>query len=239
MKRVFVVLLAFWIASSALALDTNYSPWSVSELPQVKATRTVITNGVDVVATVVHIAEDEREFRISVKGSMVYAVPVDIWVERTQTIIADLDGDGLEDVVKEVYHGSQGLCLGCDLMIFSQYVPGKFSVVTVPSERFTTDDICDLDNDGQKEIISCVLVGCEGHNYWVYRCWHVSDRELVSVDKRFGFPRAVWFTNKPNHKLVAHDLLTKIMANYPAITLRGKDSPKQPSQPIAGKPGSG
>ncbi len=167
------------------------------------------------------------------------SLPIDIWMERTQTIVTDLDKNGLEDVVKDVYYGSQGLCLGCDLMTFSQYAPGKFSVIKVPSERFTHDDICDLDNDGQKEIITCVLVGCEGHNYWVYRCWHLSGHQLVSVDKRYGFPRAVWFTNKPNYRLVAPDLLLKIMSNYPALTLDGKDWPNKQIQSIAGKPGSG
>jgi hypothetical protein len=230
-----VLLLAMLTGESvARALDTNYSPFSSAEMVRVSATRATSTTGAELVATFVKTADDAAEFRLAVGGKTVLTRTVDVWLEHTKTIIADLDGNGMVDVAKEAYHGTQGLCLGCELMIFSQYASGKFSVITIPSERVTPDDICDLDNDGQKEILTCVLVGCEGHNYWVYRCWHSSGQSLVSVDGQYGFPRAVWFTNRPNHRLVPHDLLKKIMANYPEITPEGKTQPNEQMRSLPG-----
>ena len=233
--RTFIQIFIVTWAAAVSALDTKYSPFSEAEMLRIRATRatsgsgTHSATGKHVAATVVNTASNASceswEFRIAVDGTNVFAQATDIWMTHTKTIISDLDGNGLEDVAKEVYHGAQGLCLGCDLMIFSQYAPGKFSVITLPSERFTSDDICNLDNKGQREIVTCVLVGCEDHNYWVYRCWHLSGKKLVSVDQKYGFPRAVWFTNKPNHRLVARDLLTKILANYPYIEESVMDEP--------------
>ncbi len=237
MKAIILLAIATW-ASAAFALDKDYSPFTVKEMSRVAATRTESETGQNVATSFVRSEECDGEFRIAVGGANVLVQPTDNWSQMTKTVIADLNKDGLEDVVKEVYHGTQGLGLGCDLMLFSQYAPGKFSVITVPSDRFTSDDICDLDKDGQKEIITCVLVMCEGHNYWVYRCWHLTGHELVSVDAKYGFPRAVQFKNKPNHQLVAPELLTQIMANYPDITLAGKDSPNPPVQPNAEQTGS-
>jgi len=162
-----------------------------------------------------------------VDGKNVFTETTDIWMTYTKTIVADLDGNGLEDVVKEAYYGTLGLGIGCDLMIFSQHAPGKFSVIVLPSERFSSDDICNLDQQGQKEILTCVLVGCEGHNYWVYRCWHLSGKKVVSVDEQHGFPRAVWFTNKPNHRLVTREHLKTILENYPQISTKERMQPNQ------------
>jgi hypothetical protein len=237
--RTYILLAILAWAAQALALDTNYCPFAEREMLRVSATRTTTATGTSVVSVFAKTSDDTAEFRISVGRTNVVVMPVDIWLEHTKTIIADLDGNGLEDVAKEAYYGSQGLLLGCDLMVFSQYQPGKFALITIPSERFSPDDICDLDGDGAKEIVTCVLVGCEDHNYWVYRCWQLSGRKLICDDKPHGFPRAVWFTNKPNDRLVAHELLLKIMVNYPSVALEGKDQPNQHIQPIAGKPGSG
>lgn len=243
----FILITLLTWAATASALDANYSPFTGKEMLLINATRatsgigTLSATGTHVVASVINTTPkgESWEFRIAVDSTNVFSQAADIWMTHTKTIITDLDGNGLEDVAKEAYHGSQGLGLGCDLMIFSQYAPGKFSVITLPLERFTADDICNLDNKGQKEIVTCVLVGDGAHNYWVYRCWHLSGSKLVSVDKEYGFPRAVWFTEKPNRKLIKRDLLEKIMANYPNITVEGKKQANPHVKTIAEKPGSG
>jgi hypothetical protein len=233
MKHYILIALVTW-AAAASALDTNYSPFSKAEMLRINATRatagigTRSATGMHVVATVVNTASNAAvreswELRIAVDGTNFFAQAVDFWTTHTETYITDLDGNGLEDVVKQAYYGSQGLALGCDLMIFSQYERGKFSAIKLPAERFTADDICNLDNKGRKEIVTCLLVGYGGHNYWVYRCWNLSGSKLISVDKEHGFPRAVWFTEKPNHRRVPQDLLTKILANYPKIEEPGKE----------------
>jgi hypothetical protein len=226
--RKFILLTMLTCAATASALDANYSPFAGPEMLRISATRATSSTGTHVVASIVNTttnaSEETRwEFRIAVDGTNVFSQAADYWWRHTKTIITDLDGNGLEDVVKEAYYGSQGLMLGCDLMIFSQYEKGKFAAIKLPAERFTADDICNLDNMVRKEIVTCVLVGYGGHNYWVYRCWNLSGSKLVSVDKEHGFPRAVWFTEKPNSRLVKPDLLEKIMTNYPTIQVEEKD----------------
>jgi hypothetical protein len=218
-------------AATVSALDANYSPFTQAEILRINATRATSSTGTHVVASIVNTTtnaseETPWEIRITVDGTNVFSQAADYWWRHTKTIVTDLDGNGLEDVVKEAYYGSQGLLLGCDMMIFSQYVKGKFAAITLPAERFSSDDICNLDNKGRKEIVTCVLVDYGGHNYWVYRCWNLSGSKLVSVDKEYGFPRAVWFTEKPNHRLVKQDLLAKIMANYPTIPAEEKKQEK-------------
>jgi hypothetical protein len=225
--RKFILLAMLTWAATASALDTNYTPFAKSEMLRINATRattgigTRSATGKHIVATIVDTETnglcEAWALRIAVDGTNVFSQALDFWTTHTETFVVDLDGNGLEDVVKQAYYGSQGFMLGCDLMIFSQYEKGKFAAIKLPAERFTADDICNLDNKGRKEIVTCVLVGCGGHNYWVYRCWNLSGSKLVSVDKEHGFPRAVWFTEKPNRRLVKQDLLEKIMANYPTI----------------------
>lgn len=222
MRTYILLAIVAWTAPT-LALDTNYCPFSAQEMLRISSTRTTTETGTSVAAIFARTSDGTTEFRIAVGRTNVVAVPVTPWLEHTKTIIADLDGNGLEDVIKEAYPGTQGLMLGCHLMVFSQYLPGKFALIAIPSERFSSDDICDLDGDGSKEIVTCVLVGFENHNYWVYRCWQLSGRKLISVDNQHGFPRAVWFTNKPNRRRLANDLLMKIMVNYPELTLEGED----------------
>ena len=59
----------------------------------------------------------------------------------------------------------------------------------------------------------------------------------LEIDKTLKLPRAVWFTNKPNHKPVADPLLKQIMANYPppgpADVDKKKDKTK--AEPVAPK----
>ena len=105
--------------------------------------------------------------------------------------------------------------MGCDLIIFSQYEAGHFAKIILPHERFTNEDICDIDGDKKKEIVNCVLVNYENHNYWVYRCWKLDGKELRNADNAYKFPRAIWFTNKPNNTLVSQDVLNEIMKKYP------------------------
>ncbi len=216
--------------SPAFALDPNYCPFSRAEMKLVKTTRVKNASHSNVAASVIHTGEDTRVFRITIGGTKVYEETVDIWMERTRTIVADLDRNGLEDVIKEVYHGTQGLGLGCELLIFTQYESGKFARILIPSERFTPDDICDLDGDGKKEIVTCVLVKYGGHNYWVYRCWNIPGAKLACVDAKHGFPRAVWFTKKPNQQLIKPDLLQKITDNYPVFSTEKTKSPNKPDE---------
>ena len=144
------------------------------------------------------------------------------WFHINKPVIVDLDDNGLDDVMKYYYPGSQGLALGCYLYVYSQIEEGKFVRHKLPAERFSNDDVFDLDGDGKKEFVTCALVKFRGHNYWVYRCWQLKGKAIINVDKDHRFPRAVWFTHKPNRRLVGAKTLKQIMKNYPKLELSGE-----------------
>ncbi|HQL60976.1 MAG TPA: hypothetical protein PLQ35_01655 [bacterium] len=46
----------------------------------------------------------------------------------------------------------------------------------------------------RKEIVTCLLVRYDGHNYWVYRYWNLLKGELAFVDDKHSLPHAIRFT---------------------------------------------
>lgn len=227
MKILLFIILLFVELPSVYALDGNYSPFSDAEMKRVKATQIKNAPHTKIIADATYTEDGNCVFRISIEGTPILRETGNNWMMNTKTIVADIDGNGLADVIKEIYPGTQGLGLGCSLLIFSQYERGKFSRIFLPSERFSPEDISDFDEDSKKEIVTCVLVECEDdknkamHSYWVYRCWKLSGTKLVCTDAQHGFPRSIHFTNKPNHERIKLDLLKKIMVNYPTITTEG------------------
>jgi hypothetical protein len=213
----------------SFATDDKYSPFNEEE------NKARISRGADqsaksnVTCKIEDLDNEETHLRIYINGILAHDEKCDYHIRYSSKVIADLDGNGHDDVIHDWYHGTQGLCLGCDLLIFTQYEKGKFKKFIMPAERFTPNDVLDIDNDGKLEFITCVLVKFDKHNYWVYRCWRIVGDKIVSADKQCGFPRAIWFTKKPNRKLVDADLLSDIMKNYPKLDFEEKKAEQSPS----------
>jgi hypothetical protein len=230
-KVFFIVLFQLFVSISAKAFDPNYNPYTDKELKQIKATALAPNPKTDVNCIIKITEEGDSKIIIFCKNKSVYEELFNYWFSYMKPIIADIDGNGLDDVVKFYHHGTLGLQLGCDLLIFSQYEKSHFVKLKLPLDRFTKEDICDINNDKKKEIINCVLVNYEGHNYWVYRCWRLEGKILKNIDESTKFPRAIWFTNKPNNTLISPDKLKEIMKNYPAIdNINNKDNEPNQSQ---------
>jgi hypothetical protein len=218
MKVIFIFVFQLIIAVSAKAFDPNYNPFTEKELKQIKATSLSSNLKSDVNCVIKRTSDSNNRITIYYRGKTVYEELFDYaFSYNNKLIISDIDSNGLDDVIKYYFHGTLGLGLGCDLLIFSQYEKGRFIKLKIAHERFSKEDICDINNDKKKEIINCILVNCNGHNYWVYRCWRLDGKVLKNIDYTTGFPKAVWFTNKPNNKMVSADLLKEIMKNYPKI----------------------
>jgi len=220
------------IVSSALAKNEDYDPFTSGELKAIEETKKIEKSAASKVECQVTWKNSATVLQIYVEGKRVYEDDQSHWFRYGDPVVLDLDGNGLDDVIKNHYPGSQGLGLGCHLYIYSQYEAGRFVKLQLPAERFTNDDIFDLNKDQRKEFVTCVLVKHEKHNYWVYRCWQLKGRQVISVDDEFNFPRAIWFTAKPNKRLVSPEKLKGIMENYPKLDLsREKEEAEQRHAP--------
>lgn len=85
-------------------------------------------------AEVVRGEDDVICWRIYVNGKLIIQEKYDEWMILSKPIIADLDKNGLDDVVKLEPH-MNSMSTG-ELFIFSQYKPGKFfkfKLLTIPS----------------------------------------------------------------------------------------------------------
>jgi hypothetical protein len=226
----FFLILLF---STFAAVNTFFDPFTKSEQQRRKESHIQHNTESNVQAIVLQEQNNPMLYllRVSVGGRPVFEKrPENYWFHVGDPIVADLDGNGLDDVVKNFYPGSQGYSFRCTLMIFSQYFYGKFNEFVLPVERFVENDIFDLDGDGVYEIITSCLVKYRAHNYWVYRCWHVNGQKLVNVDRTYNFPRAILFTKRsyPTHKttreLESSETVSQIMKNYPNSEILGNIS---------------
>lgn len=153
-------------------------------------------------------ASDQLAIRI--EGKVKYIEKKRYYPYYSQHIVADIDGNRLADLIFKYWPGSQGLGLGCGIVVYLQRENGNFEKLTLPAERFSPEDIFDIDGDGVFEIVTAELVKYQEHNYWLYRCWHIKDYKITNVDSKFEFPKAIWFTFKPNQKLVDNQTARKI-----------------------------
>jgi hypothetical protein len=229
--RILILLIAaLSLHATGYATDDKYSPFTSEENNARKSRPANNNTKTEITCKIEDLDNKETHLRIYLEGKLIHDEECDYHIHYSgEPIIADLDGNGLDDIVQNWYRGSQGLLLGCELIVLSQYEKGKFKKYLLPAERFGSNDVFDIDNDGKFEFVTCALVNLDQHNYWVYRCWRIVGDKIVSVDKQCGFPRAIWFTEKPNRKLVDADLLSDIMKNYPKLDLEKKKAEQPPS----------
>jgi hypothetical protein len=126
----------------------------------------------------------------------------------------DIDRNGLGDIIFSSVPGRDDPGFRKGVAIYLQRKGGDFVKFFLDAEGYSNEDIFDIEGDGVFEILTARLVSFNNQTYWVYRCWNIRDFELVNVDDRFGFPRAILFTFQPNNKLVEKNVIRDIMKNY-------------------------
>ncbi len=119
---------------------------------------------------------------------------------------ADLNGDGLSDFfVISNYRGNGLAAFNDRVEIFLRQQDGSYRKIAYDTMAGGLEDFIDLDKDGKYEIIRTDFYCGETHNYFTYSVYAFADGRLVNADTRFtGFPKFIWYTNKPNDKATMH-----------------------------------
>jgi len=120
---------------------------------------------------------------------------------------ADLDGNGLKDFI---LLSSYRFNTGYDdyVEVFLSKPEGAYEKISYATLKSGIEDFFDLNDDGKCEVIITGLYHTDKHNYFTYNIYELMDFRLVNVDAKFkGFPKFIWYTNKPNDRGTEH--LTK------------------------------
>jgi len=189
------------IVGVANAVPSNYNALSKQER-KARQTRCIMPREHTPVSfDLVQMGEDGDHLAIKVDGEFKYVEKKGFYPKYHNSMVADIDKNGLDDLLFEYWPGTQGLGLGCGIAVYFQQKNGDFKKFIVPAERFSPNDIFDIDGDGIFEIVTAQLGKYREHNYWLYCCWRVRPHGIMNADAEFDFPRAILFTSKPNQQL--------------------------------------
>lgn len=205
-----IFLLIFNVAN---AVPSNYNALSEKERKAQQEQSIRPPEHTRISYDLVQTGENNDHLAIKIDGKLKYIEKKGFYPKYLDSMVVDIDRNGLDDLIFEYWPGSQGLALGCGIALYLQQQNGDFKKLTLPAESFSPRDVFDIDGDGRFEIVTVQLVNYLDHNYWVYRCWQIKNYEIVNVDERFDFPRAIWFTFKPNQKLVDKETTQEIISN--------------------------
>ncbi len=121
----------------------------------------------------------------------------------------DVNGDGLEDFVVFMTYMAMGMpSLHERVEIFLKKKEGGYRQIGYDAVAVSIKDFVDLNHDGKYEVIITGFYEQGGtkkdrraHNYFSYSVYEFNGYRLQNADKKYkGFPKFVWFTDRPNDK---------------------------------------
>jgi len=120
---------------------------------------------------------------------------------------ADFDNNGLSDYLIISIAVGNGLIAFHKgfINLFLKKEDSSYESVYFESTYPGSEDFLDINNDGVCEIIVGGYEHIVKHNYWTYNIYEIKDFRFINADLTFeGFPRFIWFTDKPNDKDTKH-----------------------------------
>jgi len=129
---------------------------------------------------------------------------------------ADIDKNGFDDYIVisiDVGNGLLGFAFG-KIYIFLAKPDGNYQTIYFDSVYPSEKDFIDMDKDGISEIIIGGYENIGKHAYWTYNIYEIKSYKLVNANAKFkGFPKFIWFTDKPNDKDTGH-LTQEVRSKY-------------------------
>lgn len=114
----------------------------------------------------------------------------------------DLDQNGLQDfMIFYNYRGNGLAALRDKVDIFMKISGKKYQKISFDTMSLGLEDIVDLNNDGKYQVMITDTTADDKHTYFTYNIYEFKDSRLVNADfKHKGFPKFIWYTEKPNDK---------------------------------------
>ncbi len=221
-KNVLLLLTAFLLASPAslFAIMEDYPPFTKKESKPPAISFEDLPDDHREGDWAVKTYEDGSESLmpkatdVYYKGKLIWASESEenqrTWNTRTQYAgKADLDGNGVEDIVILTGNTGNTLCIYMNTVtIFLREADGRYNILRM--ETMSDDaklDFLDFNKDGKTEFLRCDLVSdiesLDGkqHTYWLYTIHEIKGgRFVMNNSLRDGFPKFIWYTRKPNDK---------------------------------------
>jgi hypothetical protein len=119
----------------------------------------------------------------------------------------DINGDGQKDFVVLMTYMAMGMSfLHERVEIFLKKKEGGYQQIAYDAVAVSINDFIDLDHDGKCEVIITGFYQQDGtkqdgrtHSYFSYDVYEFDGYRLKNADKKYqGFPKFVWFTERPN-----------------------------------------
>ena len=120
----------------------------------------------------------------------------------SRVFYTDLTGDGRKDILVYSYPGSVGLGAHIEITdLLIARADGQFTHATFEGFAVGPEDFMHVNGDGRYEMLWVNYFFEGDHSYWVYRVAEITDEGLqLRDDLILGFPKIIWFTEKPNDK---------------------------------------
>lgn len=127
----------------------------------------------------------------------------------------DLDNNGQEDFIVFSNYRGCGLASQQDAVeIFLKKESGSYEKISYDTMCSGLENFIDLDKNGRYEVIITDLYSGDKHSYFTYNIYEFKDYKLANVDTKFkGFPKFIWYTDKPNDKDTTHLIAKERMAH--------------------------
>ncbi len=120
----------------------------------------------------------------------------------------DLNGDGQPDFIVNIWSGGCGLAADGSEVTFLLSSKDGYRAASFYLYAFGNEDLVRFKPQGPVYFIFNDLIGSDGektrdgreHNFWVYELKRIDGDRFVTADAdQPGFPKWVWFTDRPNH----------------------------------------
>lgn len=116
--------------------------------------------------------------------------------------IADINGDGLNDIKINIPYMGNGLAaMNYRIIYLFQTENGKFIKISFDDKMEKNRKEYDFDNDGNYEIITSNLINYKNHNYWTFNIFEFNNEKLENVNYKANYPIMIQLLFNKNYKI--------------------------------------
>lgn len=128
--------------------------------------------------------------------------------------VADINGDGLQDVKIIVYYMGNGTAsLNVRVIYLFQQQDHSFTIISYDDKMESNRPERDVDGDGNYEIITMTLLRYEYLSYWLFNLFEYANHGLVNANQKANFHIMTQYLHRDNLDIInqiSQDKIEKI-----------------------------